>query len=676
MTPHETQLLSDLNTPQRDAVTSDALVLRCIAGAGSGKTRVLTRRIAFRVAAEDLDPRRILAVTFTRKAAGELRERTQQLGLRSPVSAGTFHSIAFLQLRQRWQERAITPPAMLDRKVGFVARLMRSKSSTLPLDVVNEIEWAKARMISAHDYPMAAAGAQRQISLEYHTVAEIFERYELDKRRQRLIDFDDILRFATRDLETNDQFRAARQWRFRHLFVDEFQDVNPLQFRLLKAWVGDDPDLCVVGDPNQAIYSWNGADSHYLREFTSHYRDAATIELTDNYRSTPQILGVANTLLASVGGAGFSLNAHRGDGPIPQIHVCSDDTDEATSVARRIRDHHKPSSLWSDQVVLTRTHAQLVAIQEALVGAGIPFVMRGAASILKQPEVIDALKRMSRTPGGFHVALSDLQSDLEASEASERSPFSELTDDRLANIYEVARLANEYAALTPDPTPDDFSAWIAATVDAGTTWRSDAVTLDTFHGSKGLEWPIVHIAGAEEGYLPIHYAKTDAAVDEELRLLYVALTRAREALHLSYCTSRTFGAKQARRKPSRYLEPIALAIELLSHPERTLDPTEALHKSRARLSRPSSSTANRGKPAPSALLSDLKSWRLDRARAADVPAFVIFSDATLAEVAQRKPLSIDELLDITGIGPVKAQRFGDELLKIVKNDPGGLEAVP
>ena len=258
------QLLQGLNDAQTRAVTSTAQPLCILAGAGSGKTRVLTRRIAHRAATGSLETRHVLAVTFTRKAAGELTRRLRDLGLRDSVAAGTFHAVAYAQLRARWNDRDIRPPSLLDRKVGFVARLMPpalGRRGITALDVVAEIEWAKARMVTPDDYSGAATLAGRRVSLELSTVAELFERYEKAKRERRMVDFDDLLRLCRRDLLDDRDFAATQRWRFRHFFVDEYQDVNPLQHELLRAWLGDRSDLCVVGDPNQAIYAWNGADA-------------------------------------------------------------------------------------------------------------------------------------------------------------------------------------------------------------------------------------------------------------------------------------------------------------------------------------------------------------------------------------------------------------------------------
>ena len=341
--PATAALLRGLNQHQRQAVLSAASPLRILAGAGSGKTRVLTHRIAHRAAIGTLDPNRVLAVTFTRKAAGELRDRLGRLGLRGGIHAGTFHSIAYAQLRQRWEERGVRPPELLERKVGFISRLMGAgRNSTAPFDVVAEIEWAAARRVTPETYAAQAALARRRPPLELGKVAEIYDRFMTEKRKRRLVDFDDLLRLAARDLAADPVYASARHWRFRHLFVDEFQDVNPLQYALLTAWLGPESDLCVVGDPNQAIYAWNGADAQYLVDFDRWFPGGDTVTLEDNYRSTPQVLTVANAVLAAGHNVPIRLRPHRPEGPMPTVTEHADEQAEAHAIARQLRDRHAP----------------------------------------------------------------------------------------------------------------------------------------------------------------------------------------------------------------------------------------------------------------------------------------------------------------------------------------------
>src|SRR5438309_1664402 len=297
------ELLHGLNEAQRRAVTTDAAPLCILAGAGSGKTRVLTRRIAWRIANGTADPRHVLALTFTRKAAGELSGRLSALGVRDQVAAGTFHAIAYAQLRRRWADRGERPPTLVDRKVRLLAPLLAGHRSAAvqPADLATEIEWAKARFVGPAHYEAEAGAAGRKPALPLGVMASLYERYEEEKRRRGVVDFDDLLLLCARALETDETFAASQRWRFRHLFVDEFQDVNPVQFRLLDGWRGDGHDLCVVGDPNQAIFGWNGADPRYLTGFANRYPGAEVVRLDDNYRSSPQILAVADAVLNGSG---------------------------------------------------------------------------------------------------------------------------------------------------------------------------------------------------------------------------------------------------------------------------------------------------------------------------------------------------------------------------------------
>ncbi len=638
-------LLHGLNEGQTRAVTSSARPLCILAGAGSGKTRVLTRRVAYRAALDDLETRHVLAVTFTRKAAGELTHRLRDLGLRDTVAAGTFHAIAYAQLRARWSDRGIRPPSLLERKAGFVARLLPpalARRGVTALDVVSEIEWAKARMLTADAYTGAATLAGRRVSTDYTTVAELFARYEKTKRDRRMVDFDDLLRLCRRDLLEDREFAAMQHWRFRHFFVDEFQDVNPLQQQLLTAWLGDRADLCVVGDPNQAIYAWNGADPSYLRTFSKHHPGGETVQLEMNYRSTPQVLAVANGVLDHRGRD--ALVATRGDGPIPRVQALTDDRAEARSVARAIRDARRPGRRWADQAVLVRTHAQTALIEEALHEASIPFRVRGSSGLLERPEVKQALRGLGPARN-FADAMADL-AEL-AAEAGD--------SERGANLGALVRLGHDFAAVDGEPTAAGFLAWLSDTTAEQPDVAGDAVEVATFHAAKGLEWPIVHLAGLEQGLVPISYARTPDALDEERRLIYVAITRAQQELRITWAKQRTFGERTVKREPSLYLDDIEKTCARLR------DPSAAGKRRPARPPRRRATEHNEGDD----VLHALKRWRADKARAAAVPAYVIFHDSTLEAVAQARPQTHDQLLALPGVGPVKVNRYGDDLLEVV-----------
>lgn len=665
-------LLSGLNEAQRRAVTTRSAPLRILAGAGSGKTRVLTRRIAHRVATDEVGPEHVLALTFTRKAAGELTRRLRQLGLRESVAAGTFHAIAYAQLRQRWADRGVRPPSLLERKVGFVARLLprHLAAGTAALDVVGEIEWAKARTVAPGDYVGAAAAAGRRPAVDPGVVATAFDRYEQEKRSRRMVDFDDLLRLARRDLD-DPEFAAARRWRFRHLFVDEFQDVNPLQYALLRAWLGDRPDLCVVGDPHQAIYAWNGADARYLERFDDHHPGGETVSLVDNYRSSPQVLAVANAVLATGRGSGpLELVANRPDGPVPSVRALDDDGAEARAVARAVRDAHRPAGRWGDQAVLARTNAQLVVIEEALRKAQVPYRIRGGGSLLDQPEVAQALRDLRRRsearPDDSVPDLSTALADLEVGARHLETDGGDQGDERAANLEALVRLGRDYRAVDPAGSIPGFLAWLTTTArgelpDGG----DDAVDLTTFHAAKGLEWGVVHIIGLEQGLVPITHARTSAAVDEERRLLYVAITRAERELHLSWARHRTFGSRSASREPSPWLEAIDHARARLEGRERPRRPTRPAVAPRSRSRRGPTVVGPGLDDEDRQVLEALKAWRSEVARAAAVPAYVVAHDRTLEAVAAARPRSRDDLLAVPGMGPVKVSRYGDDLLALV-----------
>ncbi len=686
-------LLHGLTPAQREAVTATASPLCILAGAGSGKTSVLTRRVAWRAATGDLDPRHVLTLTFTRKAAGELSQRLRSLGLRDSVAAGTFHSVAYAQLRSRWEERGITPPTLLDRKFSFVARVMSGASRAIadlpPIDVIAEIEWAKARMIDPDRYAEAAERAGRRPPASPSIIADVYARYEEKRREQRLVDFDDLLRVCQRDLLADPEFAETQRWRFQHLFVDEFQDVNPLQQALLDAWRGDRLDLCVVGDPNQAIYSWNGADPNLLRQFPTRFPTAQIIRLTDNFRSAPQILGVSNALLATGGRAvdrDGLLHPTRPDGPIPRVTPYTDDRSEAAGIARSVRDHHGPGARWSSQAILVRTNAQVPAIEEALSAARIPFKVRGAAPLLEQPEIKAALAQLRNAGGTLSDALADLTASVD--DALDNAKVEgDRAAERQANVDALVQMGRDYLAVESGPTVVGFISWLASTTRADQPDRNgDAVELCTFHAAKGLEWPIVHVAGLEVGLAPIVHARTDEALEEELRLFYVAVTRAERELLCSWAEKRRYGSRDMNREPSPYLDTVSAACAAMKaglSPE-AVGHGEVLAQSPSTDSRRAARSAGRGAPRRKStasssgiggasdldeqgrvLLEALRAWRLTRARAASTPAFVICNDRTLIEIADRRPATAHELLSVHGFGEVKVARFGPELLAII-----------
>jgi len=687
-------LLHDLDPAQREAVTTAGEPLCILAGAGSGKTRVLTRRIAYRASTGSVMANHVLALTFTRRAASELNRRLGALGVRDRVAAGTFHATAWAQLRSLWADRDQRSPALLDQKVRVLHALLPRRGSTeiSPADVAGEIEWAKARMIGPAGYEKAVTASGRRPPLPADAIASVFDRYEQEKRRRHLVDFDDLVLMCADALENDAGFAAAQRWRFRHLFVDEFQDVNPAQYRLVEGWRGGRPDLCVVGDPDQAIYAWNGADPSYLTGFATLLSGATVVHLDRNYRSSPQIVGVANAVLDRRRAPGaVDLRPTLAAGPVPDVVAFPTDADEARGTARALRRHHGAGRPWSEQAVLARTRAQLVILEEALRAAGVPCRLRGAASFLSRPEVADAVADLRRRPPNspLAAAVADLRlvaGNPEKAEVGASDPAAE----RLASLQELVRMMGEQLALDPRAPVGGFLTWLSAALRGDDPDASgDAVTLSTFHAAKGLEWPVVFLTGLEQGLVPVGRATTPEARAEERRLLYVAVTRAQRELHCSWAERRQFGAHTMARTPSPWLATVEAMAELLSgadgsatgaggvdwreHLDRTRAHVRSLDGGRTGGRRGSDGEARArgyggvevGERADPAMLAALRSWRAGAARAAGVPAFVVFHDATLAMVAEARPGDHVALLALPGVGPVKAERYGDALLAVV-----------
>ncbi len=659
-------LLEGLNDEQLTAVTTDALPLAIHAGAGSGKTRVLTHRIAWRSLTGREDPRRVLALTFTRKAASELRSRLRLLGMRDQVAAGTFHAVALAQLRSWWHENGRREPDLLDRKLGMVVEcLPRDHRTTAGIDVVAEIEWAKARRIRPNTYATAAEEAGRNPPLPVPTVARIYAEYEKKKVDRNLVDFDDLLDLCRHALSTDNRFANAQRWRFRHLYVDEFQDVNPLQFDLLAAWLNGRTELCAVGDPDQAIYGWNGADADHLNRFDVHFSGATVLELRQNYRSTPQILEVAARALVGR----QPLSANRDGGADPVVAGYRDEQAEAQAIARSVRDRCGPNGRWRDQAVLVRTNAQTGPMVTAMRDGGIPVRTRSGSGLLDRSDVkaqLNALGRLDRPLANHLGDLRVIANDIRDTEGATRlEDLSKSGSDggsdetgRVAAFAELSRMADEFLALESEGTGRSFAAWAKHQARTLSDESTDAVEVSTFHAAKGLEWPSVHVAGLEQGLVPISHARGPVAVAEERRLLYVALTRAKDHLSLTWAEHRAFGTKPpSKRHPSPWLGDLEAAIAGLGRPVGRAESARQAANLNAR---------NRQPTLPdSPVVIALKEYRSTAARAASVPAYVIFKDATITELVAIWPTTISELLTVHDIGPTKAERHGLRILAVL-----------
>ncbi|MDQ6837139.1 MAG: ATP-dependent DNA helicase UvrD2 [Actinomycetota bacterium] len=669
-----TSVLEGLSPAQRQAVTTETNPVCVLAGAGSGKTRVLTRRIAYRLTTGTADPGHVLALTFTRKAAGGLGHRLAELGLRDQVVTGTFHAVAIAVLRQYWADCGRRPPALLERKARILAPLVAARPALagVPIaEVAGHLEWAQARLIGPEELEAAIASWQRRVPVPAGELAALFRRYESEKRRRGLIDFDDLLVGAATAIEVDTAFASAQRWRWRHIFVDEFQDLNPAQHRLLAAWLGTSQDLCVVGDPNQAIYGWNGAEPRGLVEFSRHWPAAAVIRLDDNHRCSPQIVRAAASVL---GPDGAGLRSTRPDGPEPDVIGYASDDDEARGVAMAVVYAHREGVPWSQMGVLARTNTQVRVLATALDRAGVPHRVPGSADLLTHPATVRALETLHRQPSRpARMGAVDLaEAAANANGEADRDVLQCLAD-----------LARQYEQVEADARVCGLADWLVATLarDRDGVTGSEGVTVCSFHRAKGLEWSTVWVCGLETGLVPIGRATTSEAIEEERRLLYVALSRARSTLHPSWSRRRRFASHTVPRQPSPWLSLIdhrlAAATDdgpppldaaawraRLQDQRQGLRPASAPGRRDRRSGRRSDSPV-RLLPADADVVTALRTWRADAARASGVPAHVLLHDRTLTALASLAPSTLEGLADVPGLGPVKIARYGPTLLSLV-----------
>jgi DNA helicase-2/ATP-dependent DNA helicase PcrA len=689
-------VLAALDPEQREVALAVSGPVVVLAGAGTGKTRAITHRIAYAALTGQHDPRRTLAVTFTARAAGEMRQRLAALGVEG-VQARTFHSAALRQLRYFWP-RVVggTVPEILPSKARVLGSVLRGAGftdSSLARDVAAEIEWAKSSQLVASDYVRAATAARREPpgSLTRDNVAELYAAYDDRKTEEGFIDFEDVLLLTVGMLDTRpdvaDEVRTAYRW----FTVDEYQDVNPLQQRLLDLWLGERDDLCVVGDASQTIYTFTGATSQYLVDFRTRYPHATEVRLVRSYRSTPQVVGLANRVLAGAGGREarlrLELRATRPDGVEPAMRTFDDEPGEAAATAAAIKKLVAAGTPAREIAVLYRINAQSEALEEALGEAGIPYVLRGESAFFERPEVREAVTRLRGAARGGESAGdlgADVRSVLSAMSWSPQPPSGTgKVRDRWENLLRVVTLADDVAAESPDSTLADLVDDLdqrAATQSAPT---ADGVTLATVHAAKGLEWDAVFVVGLVNGTFPIQYADTPDRLEEERRLFYVACTRARDVLTLSWARSRT---GRGRRERSPFLDtafgPDAVAAAdgggvVRGSGSRTRERSRTRGPATCRvcgaaLVTGAESARGRCRTCPAsydeALLERLKAWRADEAGRRSVPAYVVFTDATLEAVATELPDERAGLVRIPGIGARKLDAYADALLALVRGD--------
>jgi DNA helicase-2/ATP-dependent DNA helicase PcrA len=591
-----------LNAEQRRAVDTVRGPVCILAGAGTGKTTTITHRIANQVASRAFRADEILAVTFTDKAAGELRSRLEALGAPG-VTARTFHAAALGQLHQYGPERVgkiLASKALPLRRIGnSLPGAYRFRPAG---DLATEIEWAKNRRITPQRY-LAELG-EHEPPIPRDLMRRVYAQYEERKAAAGYVDFEDLLGLAIQLYTEEDAALALVHERFHAFTVDEYQDVNLLQQTLLDLWLGARDELCVVGDDYQSIYAFTGASPEHLLAMPKRFPHAAVIRLEENHRSSPQVLALANRLVPELGGAEKTLRATLGDGPEPELRPCNDEAEFAVS---RIRALGLP---YEDVAILCRTNARLVDFEAALHEAKIPtqgasFLGRESARfVLRRLDSPSEVRRLAEERGW----LEDPPDKLGEREAVRQSDLGRL----VALAEELAHLDGQgFVAELERRFGDDGEA-------------RRGVHLLTLHGAKGLEFEAVFVARVEEKELPTRLAKTPDDIAEERRLLYVGLTRAKRHLFVTWT-----------RSPSRFLRELGLA------------PRAALRRE-----------AEPDDP----VFAALKAWRLERARADEVPAYVVFHNSTLAEIAGRKPQTLRDLATVPGVGPTKLDRYGEDVL--------------
>ncbi|MEU3687179.1 ATP-dependent DNA helicase UvrD2 [Streptomyces narbonensis] len=700
-------VLDGLDPEQREVARALSGPVCVLAGAGTGKTRAITHRIAYGVRAGILQPASVLAVTFTNRAAGEMRGRLRQLGA-GGVQARTFHSAALRQLQFFWPKAVGGDmPRLLERKIQLVAdaaarcrvRLDRNELR----DVTSEIEWAKVTQTVPADYPAAVAKSVRDAPRDPAEISQIYALYEQLKRDRSVIDFEDVLLLTVGILQDRHDIAEQIRRQYQHFVVDEYQDVSPLQQRLLDLWLGDRDNLCVVGDASQTIYSFTGATPDHLLNFRNRHPNATVVKLVRDYRSTPQVVHLANGLLSQARGRAaehrLELISQRDPGPEPVYTEYADEPAEAEGTARRIRDLIAAGVPAGEIAVLYRINAQSEVYEQALADAGVPYQLRGAERFFERQEVREAgiALRGAARAGGNDSLLDDAE-DLPAQVravlstknwTSKPPTGSGAARDRWESLAALVRLAEDFARAKPGATLSDLVAELDERAAAQHAPTVQGVTLASLHAAKGLEWDAVFLVGLTEGMMPITYAKTDEQVEEERRLLYVGVTRARVHLSLSWALSRAPGGRASRR-PSRFLKGLRPGSGSLG--SATVAGTGGIERGLAggrrkprgpvlcrvcgaTLTEAGAMKLMRCEDCPSdmdeGLYERLRDWRSEQARELAQPAYCVFTDKTLMAIAERVPTTDGELSSISGVGIRKLDRFGADVLAICAGGEGG-----
>ncbi|NBQ45305.1 MAG: ATP-dependent DNA helicase UvrD2 [Actinobacteria bacterium] len=619
------QLLNGMDADQRIAVTCPETATVLHAGAGSGKTRVLTHRIAYRIAKGTADPQRVLAITFTREAASEMRRRLKTLGVSrdlQSVTVGTFHAIALALLRQRLADTHKPMPSIIHNRSQLIAQAAQDHPmSSRSRELLVEVDWAHARMISPANYAQTAKRLGRYTAAPHNEIATIFKQYEQLKIQRNTLDLDDLIARVVEAMRTDNAYAQAVRWRYRHIFVDEAQDMNPLQYELFEAIRGQRADVFIVGDPMQAIYGWNGSDKRLFDELPDKIRGTTVLRLPNNYRCTPQILNAATTV-AKLVDPQIDVRAIKPSAEPVVMRGFADAEAEAQGVVDCLWQFANTGGTnpWQSSAVLVRTNIQVELIVDALIKNNIQV-------------------RTTRPSKELNSAIAD------AAQSTNRNELATwVTDMKTESSSEIQRWVAEQVEIflkLDHPGSVDgrtFTSWMRAT--SAEHRATEGVEVLTFHSAKGREWQCVVVAGAEVGLMPHSSAITQDQQDEEIRLAYVALTRASQQLFVTWCETRK-GRTAGRSE---------LLAEIVNP---TLDtPTPKL----VAKPRPIKTTAQ-------TLEDELRTWRNKRAKIIKQPVTSIIYDEDLREIAKQLPKTTAQLAEIVGV--ITAQKIGPDVLSIV-----------
>ena len=529
----EQEILSALDPDQRAVALATRGPVCVIAGAGTGKTRAITHRIAYAAAIGTMDPQKVLALTFTAKAAGEMRARLRSLGVPT-VAARTIHSAALKQLLYFWPSVfGGRTPDLMTTKTGFLTEAInraglsdsiRATNRELMRDIASEIEWAKVSQVAPSDYVDEISKRMQKPRVLTEQMVQIYTAYESVKKQELAIDFEDVLLLCAAMLEEEREVRERVQDQYRYFTIDEYQDVSPVQQRLINAWLGKRNDICVVGDPAQTIYSFAGATPVFLNTFTQRFPDAEVIRLSTGYRSTPEITFAANALLRH-GSMGQELVAQNDHGSAPSVVGYSDEAAEVTGVLAEITELLNNGTPPHEVAILARTNSQLKSVERAMLKVNLPYQVRSTERFFDRKEVRDFLSEVRKAS----VIPADGQGWVDELRTVAQPYLTGEAIDGIAALLHLGRELDSDDNFTPK-TLRGYLREVEDRVQQNNPPTMPVITLATLHAAKGLEWERVFLIGASEGQLPA----SDASLDEERRLFYVGITRAKAELHISY----------------------------------------------------------------------------------------------------------------------------------------------